>query len=226
MSHIKRIINKDLKMVRDLKLEDQGIYLHYDDNNILNMTAYIFAPNDSIYSYGILTFEIIFPNDYPFSPPKLKYISRSNIRIHPNFYVNGKVCLSILGTWQGPTWKPVMDISSILLSIQSLLDNNPLCNEPGYNTITNTHKIYNIAIRYEVLKTLLFINNFKNIPESILNKIKKYLLDNKDNIIKEINILNNNKNNKKYNINIYRINIDINYNNLKEELSNQYLNLI
>ena len=119
-----------------------------------------------------------------------------------------------------------MDISSILLSIQSLLDNNPLCNEPGYNTITNTHKIYNIAIRYEVLKTLLFINNFKNIPESILNKIKKYLLDNKDNIIKEINILNNNKNNKKYNINIYRINIDINYNNLKEELSNQYLNLI
>ena len=38
----------------------------------------------------------------------------------------GKVCLSILGTWAGPKWTSIMDITTVLLTIQSLLDKNPL----------------------------------------------------------------------------------------------------
>ena len=56
MSHIKRIINKDLKMVRDLKLEDQGIYLHYDDNDIFNIKNEINIPTKykcKIHDYAI-----------------------------------------------------------------------------------------------------------------------------------------------------------------------------
>lgn len=40
------------------------------------------------------------------------------------------VC-SILGTWEGPRWTPVHSISSVLLSIQSLMNEKPYHNEPG-----------------------------------------------------------------------------------------------
>ena len=36
--------------------------------------------------------------------------------------MSGKVCLSILGTWSGPSWTHTMDITIVLLTIQSLLD--------------------------------------------------------------------------------------------------------
>ena len=70
-------------------------------------------------------FTIEFPSNYPHIPPTLKYISRSKVRIHPNIYVSGKVCLSILNTWKGPSWTSSMDISCVLLSLQSLLNNEP-----------------------------------------------------------------------------------------------------
>ena len=51
------------------------------------------------------------------------------VRFNPNLYRNGKVCLSILGTWSGPGWSPVQSISSVLLSIQSLMNTKPYHNE-------------------------------------------------------------------------------------------------
>lgn len=36
-------------------------------------------------------------------------------------YAGGKVCLSLLGTWQGPGWTPQSTILQVLLSIQSLI---------------------------------------------------------------------------------------------------------
>jgi len=55
-------------------------------------------------------------------------------------YVAGKVCLSILGTWQGPKWSAAMTISTVLQSIQSLLEPNPIVNEPGWEKITLENK--------------------------------------------------------------------------------------
>ena len=40
------------------------------------------------------------PEDYPYSPPIVYYHSVGP-RIHPNLYENGRVCLSLLGTWEG-----------------------------------------------------------------------------------------------------------------------------
>lgn len=50
------------------------------------------------------------------------------MRFNPNLYANGKVCLSILGTWDGPSWTPGMTLSSVLLSIQTLLSATPYHN--------------------------------------------------------------------------------------------------
>jgi hypothetical protein len=50
----------------------------------------------------------------------------------------GKVCLSILGTWQGEGWVAFMTFMTIMQTILGILDNHPLCNEPAwYNKPTD-----------------------------------------------------------------------------------------
>ena len=62
--------------------------------------------------------------------------SNGLVRFNPNLYKNGKVCLSILGTWEGPAWLPSQSIASVLMSIQSLMNSNPYFNEPGHETVS------------------------------------------------------------------------------------------
>ena len=185
----------------------------------------IVGPKGTLYESGFLFFNIHFPNNYPFSPPDLSYISRNNIRIHPNLYVGhhssgkGKVCLSILGTWSGPKWTSIMDITTILMTIQSLLDNDPLHHEPGQEKNNGTsNRLYNEVIRYENINTLL-IKNFTDPPdgfhifyEDMKNEIirmdkmrvNKELLD-KIQINKGFNVIN---------IPIYRIKLTTDYETL------------
>lgn len=59
------------------------------------------------------------------------------MRFNPNLYHNGKVCLSLLGTWRGSAtenWDPKLStILQVLLSIQAIIMSNEVYfNEPGY----------------------------------------------------------------------------------------------
>ena len=191
-SALKRILKKDIKEIEHQKLEDLGIYVKFDEENMLNAKAMITGPKDSLYENGFLFFNITFPKNYPYSPPDVSYISRNSVRIHPNLYVGrhssgyGKVCLSILGTWSGPKWTSIMDITTVLLTIQSLLDNNPLHHEPGQEkNVSPTNTIYNEIIKYESYNTLLLRNyfdtnelfvNFKEEMDNELNKVGRELI--------------------------------------------------
>jgi len=227
---VKRIINKDLKSIEHNKLNECGIYVEFNEENMLQAHAMIIGPKDSLYEGGYLFFNIIFPKNYPYSPPDVAYVPINKIRIHPNLYAgghssgNGKVCLSILGTWNGPQWTTIMDISTVLLSIQSLLDNDPLLNEPGFNK-KNKHQIniinnYNDVIFFENINSLL-IKNYLNIPENFIkfkDIITKNFQENYLNIYN--NILKYNKIIKgKISIPIYNIRYIIDY----QELLNNYI---
>jgi ubiquitin-conjugating enzyme E2 A len=60
-----------------------------------------------------------FPDNYPHSPPEVKF---STPIFHPNVYKSGAICLDILQR----NWSAANDVSSVLISIQSLLtDPNP-----------------------------------------------------------------------------------------------------
>ena len=117
--------------------------------------AVIFGPPDTIYEYGAYLFEFNFPKTYPFSPPKLTYLTNNGkTRFNPNLYRSGKVCVSILNTWRGPGWTSCMTIRTILITLTTLLHNKPLLNEPG---ITDTHRSfhdYNKIIQYRNFDTL------------------------------------------------------------------------
>ena len=81
-------------------------------------------------------------------------------RFNPNIYSQGKVCLSILGTWRGERgeeWSSAQGLESILISIQSLMSANPYENEPGYENSDNPSAVqeqtaYVDKIRHETLR--------------------------------------------------------------------------
>ena len=130
---IKRILS-DIKGIQEKETKSLRIYYSPDENSALKGTALIFGPEDSPYYNLPLLFEFKIPDDYPFTNPTLKFVtSDGKTRFHPNLYVEGKVCLSILGTWSGPSWTSIMTLRSILINIVALLDNEPLLHEPGYN---------------------------------------------------------------------------------------------
>jgi ubiquitin-protein ligase len=127
---------RELATVQSEEMRKSGIYYWFDEANMRYGRAMILGPEGTPYAYCPLVFEVQFPADYPHSSPAVKILSSDGVtRFHPNLYVQGKVCLSILGTWTGPKWSAVMTISTVLSSIQSLLEANPIVNEPGYEKL-------------------------------------------------------------------------------------------
>lgn len=153
---LKRIKN-DTARVLDEQLE--GIHVCPDDNEVTLCHALIQGPKDTPYEGGFFYFLLRFPPDYPIKNPTVKLMTTGNgkVRFNPNLYNSGKVCLSILGTWTGPAWTACYDLKAVLLSIQSLLCEEPYYNEPGYEASkghgSNTASLsYNANIVYQTLR--------------------------------------------------------------------------
>lgn len=227
-SALKRIIKKDIREIENQKLNSLGIYVKFNEDNMLTARAMITGPEGGLYDYGFLFFNIIFPKNYPYAPPDVSYVSRNNVRIHPNLYVGrhtsgyGKVCLSILGTWTGPKWTSIMDITTVLLTIQSLLDNNPLHHEPGQEkNVSYTNTLYNEIIKYESLNTLLLKNyfdpplQFECFREDMQKELNKVGIET---IISKTKELCNEKEDCTTNVPIYRINTRLNYTQLSRNI--------
>jgi ubiquitin-conjugating enzyme E2 D/E len=129
--------DKTLKRIEtELKniTEDPPINCSAGPVNIENMFLWygtIIGPTDSPYSGGIFKLEIKFTEDYPFKPPKIKFITKI---LHPNINSYGSICLDTLNK----SWSPILNISKVLLSICSLL-NDPNVNDPLNASIS---KIY------------------------------------------------------------------------------------
>ena len=122
--YIKRIISDISEISSDY---DPKIHIWYDENNITKIRALIIGPENTPYEDGFFFFTIDIPESYPFNHPSAKFETiNKEIRFNPNLYENGKVCLSILGTWSGPGWSPVMTLKSVLLSVESLFCDFPI----------------------------------------------------------------------------------------------------
>ena len=193
MADIKKSI---LRIVRDLMEFQQdpieGIEVVMNKEDIFNQTALIIGPKDTPYFGGFYFFDINFPKDYPNHPPTvtMKTID-GKVRFNPNLYENGKVCLSILGTWTGPGWKPIMTLKTILLSIQSLMNDFPIINEPGYETTKRESQKnidYNCYITYHnyiisIIDVITKKRRYKNYVKLYQDSIDKYMKKN----IQELN---------------------------------------
>ena len=90
-----------------------------DDSDMYKWQATIMGPEGSPYSGGLFYLRIDFPEDYPFKPPKIVFVTRI---YHCNINSSGGICLDILKD----QWSPALTVTKVLLSICSLMDDpNP-----------------------------------------------------------------------------------------------------
>ncbi|KAH8034894.1 hypothetical protein HPB51_003181 [Rhipicephalus microplus] len=65
------------------------------------------------------------------------------------------VCLSILGTFPGPAWSPVQNIGTVLLSIQSLMNEEPYYNEPCAPPLPVLAARYSDRVRHDTVRVAI-----------------------------------------------------------------------
>lgn len=147
-------------------LENENIYYKHSDSNILTGYALIIGNIDTPYLYGYYFFKFDFPENYPFNPPKVTFLTNDGrMRFNPNYYSCGKVCLSLLNTWNGDGWTSCQTIYSILIVLSSVLSSNPLLNEPGINIRDLNLERYNFLVEYKnyefaIIKQLKLLKKF------------------------------------------------------------------
>jgi ubiquitin-protein ligase len=187
---ITRLI-KDVKQMMKNPLKDNGIYYIHDDTDMLKGYALIIGPEDTPYFGGNYFFQFDYPIDYPYSPPKVTYLTNGrNIRFNPNLYKCGKVCVSILNTWHGEQWSACQTISTILLTLCTLLCKDPLLNEPGINKLHFDFKKYTEIVEYanleiavcDILEKTLGVYLPKPM-DLFQNEVKEHFLKNKDRLL-------------------------------------------
>ena len=132
MSISKRCLADITEIQKEIYIS-QGIHYVVDEKDANKGYACIFGPEGTPYEDCPMLYSFIMLSTYPFDPPVVRFQTcDGSTRFHPNMYVDGKVCLSILHTWEGPKWASTMRLSTVLITIQSLMDTQPLRHEPGY----------------------------------------------------------------------------------------------
>jgi len=134
-----------------------GIFVLFSEADITKLDVLIIGPEGTPYQGGFFHFFVAFGTDYPFQPPRVKLMTTDNgkVRFNPNFYNNGKICLSILHTWNGPRWSASQTLTSLLCSIQSLMTEKPYQNEPGHEkmkAVSKEAQDYLNIIRHETIR--------------------------------------------------------------------------
>ncbi len=223
----KRLL-KDIKHIIKNPLTSEGIYYIHDEANILKGYAMIVGPSDTPYFGGYYFFEFNFPTNYPYSPPSVKYCTNGeNIRFNPNLYTNGKVCVSILNTWEGDKWSACQTINSILLTLCSLLNKEPLLNEPGIKSNNQYLGVYNKIIEYSNINIAIcgMLNRTYLMPvfEPFYTFMVEHFVKNYDKLLEFVC----NQESKNYGMGgIYGLNVYANYTSLHKKLLDCYNNII
>lgn len=113
-----------------------GVWVRAFEDRMDLMSVMIEGPKNTPYEDGMFFFDIQLGKDFPKSPPLCHYISYCSDRLNPNLYEDGKVCVSLLGTWSGrdtEVWGPNSTLLQVIVSIQGLiLVAEPYFNEAGY----------------------------------------------------------------------------------------------
>ncbi|KAJ1484597.1 ubiquitin-conjugating enzyme/RWD-like protein, partial [Baffinella frigidus] len=129
------------------------------------LRAAILGPSKTPYEDGVFVFDIHLPADYPNVAPMVHFHSFGD-RLNPNLYDNGKVCLSLLGTWGGDgveTWNPAKsNVLQVLISIMGLvLVPEPYYNEAGYEKQLGTHEGRHNSQQYSEAALLLVLKHME-----------------------------------------------------------------
>ncbi|KAF8463694.1 ubiquitin-conjugating enzyme/RWD-like protein [Kalaharituber pfeilii] len=128
MASRRRILKELEDMQRDTSSGMRATVV--DETNLNHLHGCFKGPPDTPYEGGEYVVDIQLPDNYPFSPPKMKFFTRV---WHPNVSSQtGAICLDILSN----KWSPVLTIKTALLSLQALLA-APEPNDPQDAEVAN-----------------------------------------------------------------------------------------
>ena len=129
-----RTVSKELKLLRSSL--PSGIWIKGFEDRIDLYSVMFRGPEKTPYEDGLFLFDFQLSADYPVAPPLCHYISYCSDRLNPNLYEDGKVCVSLLGTWAGrgtEVWTSSSTLLQVIVSIQGLiLVPEPYFNEAGF----------------------------------------------------------------------------------------------
>jgi ubiquitin-protein ligase len=184
---------KQLSGSSALPLTDGSGIFFRQDCDTLSIFKFLIIPNeDTPYKYGCFVFDVYLPPEFPNIPPKVLHVTskKNDFRFNPNLYSDGKVCLSLLGTWSGQSaterWiapsgsNPGSTFSQLMLSIYSMIFTEfPWYNEPGRERgISDADKCprsieYNKELQIGTIKYAI-INQLRYPEEGFENVIKTH----------------------------------------------------
>ena len=111
MAAVRRLSKEYESLVDDAP---EGVGASPVSGDLYKWNAIIAGPRDTPYEGGFFKLRMYFPNEYPFRPPKVTFLTKI---YHPNINLKGGICLDILKD----KWAASLSIRTVLLSISSLL---------------------------------------------------------------------------------------------------------
>ncbi|PZC86293.1 hypothetical protein B5X24_HaOG211454 [Helicoverpa armigera] len=174
-------VKREIKLLKsDLP---PGVWVRGYEDRIDLLSVMIAGPSKTPYEGGLFVFDVQLGGEYPRAPPLCHYHSYCTDRLNPNLYEDGKVCVSLLGTWSGrgvEVWGKDSSLLQVIVSLQGLILNaEPYFNEAGYEKQKGTQqgkensRMYNEMVLLKLVQSMTKM--LMNPPEPFREEILTHL---------------------------------------------------